>query len=429
MTMKKLLFYFINLLCSLSSFAQNSITSDPNGTDAIQKIVGIPASRNPALYLGDTYSTQFVSTGNSPTTHPLIGIGSLANNSTYSNIAILGESSGSGFNYGVVGFANGTGWNSNYGGYFKIVSEATGPQYGVYSGVYSGSYSSSSPNASYAFLGETFAFSSNSSYGVVGSSDNYDSGPVVAGNFIARNVYGSSGNRTGIISEVEGSSVLSIGINTHSRGSGDNFGLISEVTGGSTSVAGKFLANSNATNNFQLMLEEKENDFARISFRNINGDGWHQAANKGADAASSQFNFYYVPNASDVFSLTGNGNALLAGTLNQSSDWRLKNNIQPINNVLQKINEVRGVYFNWKDENRSQNKQIGFIAQEIEKVFPELVNTDSKGFKSVAYANMSAVLLEAIKEQNQRINALERELSEIKTLLKNSLNYDSKNAK
>ena len=102
---------------------------------------------------------------------------------------------------------------------------------------------------------------------------------------------------------------------------------------------------------------------------------------------------------------------------------------QPINNVLQKINEVRGVYFNWKDENRSQNKQIGFIAQEIEKVFPELVNTDSKGFKSVAYANMSAVLLEAIKEQNQRINALERELSEIKTLLKNSLNYDSKNAK
>jgi hypothetical protein len=292
-----------------------------------------------------------------------------------------------------------------------------------------GSYSSSSPNASYAFLGETFAFSSNSSYGVVGSSDNYDSGPVVAGNFIARNVYGSSGNRTGIISEVEGSSVLSIGIKTHSRGSGDNFGLISEVTGGSTSVAGKFLANSNATNNFQLMLEEKENDFARISFRNINGDGWHQAANKGADAASSQFNFYYVPNASDVFSLTGNGNALLAGTLTQSSDWRLKNNIQPINNVLQKINEVRGVYFNWKDENRSQNKQIGFIAQEIEKVFPELVNTDSKGFKSVAYANMSAVLLEAIKEQNQRINALERELSEIKTLLKNSLNYDSKNAK
>ena len=240
---------------------------------------------------------------------------------------------------------------------------------------------------------------------------------------------GGTGNRIGVSAEASGASGLKIGINSLSVGGGDNFGVISEVSGGTTSVAGKFLANSNATNNFQLLLEEKENDFARISFRNINGDGWHQAANKGADAASSLFNFYYVPNASDVLSLRGDGNAILAGTLTQSSDGRLKKNIQPINNASQKIDQIRGVYFNWKDEHHSQNKQIGFVAQEIEEVFPELVNADSKGFKSVAYANMSAVLVEAIKEQNQRINTLERELSEIKLLLKNSLNNDSKNSK
>ncbi len=222
---------------------------------------------------------------------------------------------------------------------------------------------------------------------------------------------------------------LEIDWGKNSMGSGDTFGIVSEVFGAVNSVAGKFIANSNATNKFQLLLEEKGNDFARISFRNINGDGWHQAANKGADAASSLFNFYYVPNASDVLSLRGDGNAILAGTLTQSSVGRLKKNIQPINNASQKIDQIRGVYFNWKDEHHSQIKQIGFVAQEIEEVFPELVNTDSKGFKSVAYANMSAVLLEAIKEQNQRIATLERELSEIKSLLKNSLNNDSKNSK
>ena len=107
----------------------------------------------------------------------------------------------------------------------------------------------------------------------------------------------------------------------------------------------------------------------------------------------------------------------------------MKKNIQPINNASQKINQIRGVYFDWKNESHGGNTQIGFIAQEMEKVFPELVNTDSKGFKSVAYANMSAVLVEALKEQNQRINALERELAEMKSILKNSLILESKNSK
>jgi len=428
MTMKKLLFYFINLLLSLSSFAQNSITSDPSGTDAIQKIVGMPASPNTTLYSGSTFSTQFVTTGNSPTSRQLVGIGSLVKNSLSLNMAILGESSGSGGNYGVVGLARGgVGSFENVGGFFSVESNASGTQFGLLSSVYSQNVLSTNPR--YAFFGETATRTSNNAYGVYVSSDNLGSGSVESGHFVALNLGGGSGNRIGVSAEASGASGLKIGINSLSVGGGDNFGVISEVSGGTTSVAGKFLANSNATNNFQLLLEEKENDFARISFRNINGDGWHQAVNKGADAASSLFNFYYVPNASDVLSLSGDGNAILAGTLTQSSDWRLKKNIQPINNASQKIDQIRGVYFNWKDEHHSQTKQIGFVAQEIEEVFPELVNTDSKSFKSVAYANMSAVLVEAIKEQNQRINTLERELSEIKSLLKNSLNNDSKNSK
>ncbi|MBK6977415.1 MAG: tail fiber domain-containing protein [Cytophagaceae bacterium] len=425
--MKRLLLVLISGVSSLGLFAQNSITSDPGGTDAIQKIAGIPTSPNPALYSGAAFSTQFVTTGNSPTTQHLIGIGSLASNSTELNIAILGESSGGSTNYGVVGLARGGGNFGNTGGYFLVESNGLGNQYGLISSVYSSSVLSTLPR--YAYFGATSTRTTNNAYGVYVSSENLGSGSVEAGHFVALNLGGGTGDRIGVNSEVLGSSGLNIGIKSLSTGSGDTFGLISEVSGGSTSVAGKFLANSNATNNFQLLLEEKENDYARISFRNINGDGWHQAANKGADATSSQFNFYYVPNASDVLSLRGDGNAILAGTLTQSSDFRLKKNIQPINNASQKIDQIRGVYFNWKNESHGGNTQIGFIAQEMEKVFPELVNTDSKGFKSVAYANMSAVLVEALKEQNQRINALERELAEMKSILKNSLILESKNSK
>jgi hypothetical protein len=426
--MKKIFFSLIIILSNLSLSAQNSISSDPNGIDAIQKIVGIPTSPSQNGYSSYLHSTQFVTTGNTSTERQLVGINSLVNNSTSLNMAILGVSSGntnSSSNYGVVGLANGEG--DNIGGKFGVETNSLGYQYGLISSVYSSNVLSTTPR--YALFGATNTRTTNHAYGVYVSSENLGSGLAVGAYFSALSLGGGTGNRIGVSAEASGTTGLKIGINALSMGGGNNFGVISEASGGTNNVAGKFIANSHVINSFQLLLEEQEDDYARISFRNINGDGWHQAVYRGINAANSLFNFYYVPNASDVLSLRGDGNAILAGTLTQSSDGRLKKNIQPINNASQKIDQIRGVYFNWKDEHHSQNKQIGFVAQEIEEVFPELVNTDSKGFKSVAYANMSAVLAEAIKEQNQRINTLERELSEIKLLLKNSLNNDSKNSK
>ena len=428
MTMKKILFSLIITLLNLSLSAQNSISSDPNGIDAIQKIVGIPTSPSQHGFLSSVYSTQFITTGNTSTERSLIGVSSLVNNSTSLNMAILGVSSGSStssFNYGIVGLAKGGG--DNIAGQFTVETNSLGFQYGLISSVYSSNELSTYPR--YALFGTTSTRTTNNAYGVYVSSDNIGSGPVEGGHFAALNLGGGSGNRIGVSAEASGASGLKIGINSLSNGGGDNFGVISEVSGGTNNVAGKFIANSHVINNFQLLLEEKEDDYARMSFRNSNGEGWHQAVYRGMNAANSQFNFYYVPNASDVLSLRGDGNAILAGTLTQSSDFRLKKNIEPINSVLNKINQIRGVYFNWKDENHNQKKQIGFIAQEIEKVFPELIETDTRGFKSVAYANMSAVLVEALKEQNLKIQNLERELSEIKSLLKNSLNSESRNSK
>lgn len=102
----------------------------------------------------------------------------------------------------------------------------------------------------------------------------------------------------------------------------------------------------------------------------------------------------------------------------QASDLRLKKDLQPLHNVLDDVSKLRGLRYHWADPSRGTESQIGVIAQEVEGAFPELVHTDSKGMKSVDYARLSAVLVEATKElraelqkQQQRIARLESALA------------------
>jgi hypothetical protein len=91
--------------------------------------------------------------------------------------------------------------------------------------------------------------------------------------------------------------------------------------------------------------------------------------------------------------------------LNQTSDLRLKKNVNQLKNVLKKLDNIRGVSFEWTEKAHGYGTfkdkvQIGVIAQELESVFPELVSTPKNGYKSVDYVKLTAVLLEAIKELN-----------------------------
>ena len=89
-----------------------------------------------------------------------------------------------------------------------------------------------------------------------------------------------------------------------------------------------------------------------------------------------------------------------------SSDIRLKENIEPLEGSLEKVNQLQGVSFTWKADPQ-QGKSIGFIAQEFEKVVPELVFTNqTDGYKGINYAEVSALLAEAIKEQQKTIEKL-----------------------
>ncbi|MBO6794674.1 MAG: tail fiber domain-containing protein [Balneolaceae bacterium] len=107
------------------------------------------------------------------------------------------------------------------------------------------------------------------------------------------------------------------------------------------------------------------------------------------------------------------GNANFAGTVTQSSDLRLKSNVSTLSNALDNTLALRGVSYTWKDSNKTQATQIGVIAQEVEEIYPELVRTDDEGMKSVNYTQMVAVLIEAVKELNAKIEVLESENTEL----------------
>ena len=87
-----------------------------------------------------------------------------------------------------------------------------------------------------------------------------------------------------------------------------------------------------------------------------------------------------------------------------SSDVRIKEDIRTINDALDLVTQLRGVSYVRKDTKKAS---VGVIAQEVEQIIPSLVHTDENGLKSVAYANMVGVLIEAIKELSSRVEELE----------------------
>ena len=92
-----------------------------------------------------------------------------------------------------------------------------------------------------------------------------------------------------------------------------------------------------------------------------------------------------------------------------SSDERLKDNIQPIDNPLEKLSQISGKTFDWNEEKQNiyKGRDYGVIAQEIEAVLPELVNTrEDTGYKAVKYDKLVPLLIESIKELQKQIEEL-----------------------
>ncbi len=105
-----------------------------------------------------------------------------------------------------------------------------------------------------------------------------------------------------------------------------------------------------------------------------------------------------------------------------ASDKRFKTNLKEIDNVLPQIMNLKAYKYDWKKDdypNRKfeDGKQIGLIAQQVEEEFPELVKTDVDGYKSVKYDKITALLIQALKEQQKTLEAQSKEIEEIKKQL------------
>ncbi len=110
----------------------------------------------------------------------------------------------------------------------------------------------------------------------------------------------------------------------------------------------------------------------------------------------------------------------------QGSDRRWKKNILPITDALDKVRLLKGITFEWNGEKYpemgfSEGVHLGFIAQDVEQIIPELVKTDENGYKAVAYDNITALLVEALKQQDEKILRLETEIKALKELLESTI--------
>lgn len=130
-----------------------------------------------------------------------------------------------------------------------------------------------------------------------------------------------------------------------------------------------------------------------IEFRRI--------AENGADAR-----MFYVPR--------GANQVIFEYQFVQGSDSRLKDNIIPITNSLDKVKSLRGVEFDWNSGVNEGTHDVGLIAQEVEAVLPEAVTTQEDGYKNLAYTKVIPLLVEAMKEQQAMIDALKAEIELLK---------------
>jgi hypothetical protein len=142
-------------------------------------------------------------------------------------------------------------------------------------------------------------------------------------------------------------------------------------------------------------------------------DGQIQYNNGGAFGGATQLFYDDSNNRVGINSATPTESLDVIGSVkatdfNTTSDQNLKDNIKTIENPLSKVLSIRGVNFEWKDSNKAS---AGVIAQEVEKVLPELVT--GQNTKTVNYNGLIGLLIETVKEQQKQIDTLNEKISKL----------------
>ncbi|PLX11545.1 MAG: hypothetical protein C0597_14910 [Marinilabiliales bacterium] len=174
-------------------------------------------------------------------------------------------------------------------------------------------------------------------------------------------------------------------------------------------------------NRFRIFYDDGTNLFPRIgidvSGNVMIGGAWEDATEMLDVAGNARFRLIESGAYQGALNYTSDGRLTTS-----TSDIRLKENIKTLENSLDKILRLRGVNFTWKSD-PELGARIGFIAQEVEKVIPELVfENEVDGYKGVNYEEMSAVLVEAIKEMKTENEELKLRISKLEAITNELLN-------
>ena len=146
-----------------------------------------------------------------------------------------------------------------------------------------------------------------------------------------------------------------------------------------------------------------------------------QALNAGAETNDPDlaYDLHFNFNNDNQAILHKEGHLTLEGDLDsyRASDKRLKDEIKPIEDALDKVNAISGVKFEWNMDEQSfhEGSDIGVIAQEVEEVIPEAVANRKNGFKGVKYELLVPVLIEAVKELSGTVSKLEEKLEKLES--------------
>ena len=198
-------------------------------------------------------------------------------------------------------------------------------------------------------------------------------------------------------------------------GSGIVSGSAGVTLGGDVTGA----ANANTVEKIQgvSITSDEATQLANIDSTTISTTQWGYvgALDQGLTTTSTvQFGKVGVGGASDAtyeLKVTGDIGATGDVVAYVSSDRRLKNEITPIQNSLQKINSIGGYSFVWNEKsNIYKGKDYGVIAQEIENILPELVETRENGYKAVKYDRIVSLLIEGIKELSKEVSELKEKI-------------------
>jgi hypothetical protein len=156
----------------------------------------------------------------------------------------------------------------------------------------------------------------------------------------------------------------------------------------------------NNSNSAKLQAYSSSNNSAFMSFHR----GGYYAINMGLDN-DNVFRIGGWSASGNRLQMDMSGNLTMAGDVTAYSDARVKENIVTVNNALDKVLALRGVYYNRIDSDDKKTK-MGVIAQETLQVVPEVVNQDNDGMYNVSYGNLAGLFIEAFKEQQKQIEEL-----------------------